>query len=47
MFTGIILHTGTIEAFERRANGAQLRIRTTDPEPFTRGERVSRSTASA
>ena len=41
MFTGIILHTGTIEAFERRANGAQLRIRTTDPEPFTRGESLA------
>lgn len=41
MFTGIILHTGTIEAFERKANGAQLRIRTTDPEPFTRGESLA------
>ena len=41
MFTGIILHTGTIESFERRANGAQLRIRTTDPEPFTRGESLA------
>jgi riboflavin synthase len=41
MFTGIILHTGTIEAFERRVNGAQLRIRTTDPEPFTRGESLA------
>jgi riboflavin synthase len=41
MFTGIILHTGTIEAFERRAHGAQLRIRTTDPEPFTRGESLA------
>jgi riboflavin synthase len=41
MFTGIILHTGTIEALERRANGAQLRIRTTDPEPFTRGESLA------
>ena len=41
MFTGIILHSGTIEAFERRANGAQLRIRTTDPEPFTRGESLA------
>src|SRR5918993_3124392 len=41
MFTGIILHTGTIEAFERRANGARLRIRTTDPEPFTRGESLA------
>jgi riboflavin synthase len=41
MFTGIILHTGTIETFDRKANGAQLRIRTTDPEPFTRGESLA------
>ena len=41
MFTGIILHTGTIETFERKANGAQLRIRTTDPEPFARGESLA------
>lgn len=41
MFTGIILHTGTIEAFERLASGARLRIRTTDPEPFTRGESLA------
>ncbi|HEX8619446.1 MAG TPA: riboflavin synthase [Thermoanaerobaculia bacterium] len=41
MFTGLILHTGTIEAFERLANGARLRIRTTDPEPFTRGESLA------
>lgn len=41
MFTGIILHTGTIEAFERRTNGARVRIRTTDPEPFTRGESLA------
>ena len=41
MFTGLILHSGTIEAFEKRANGARLRIRTTDPEPFTRGESLS------
>lgn len=41
MFTGIILHTGTIEAFERKPNGARLRIRTTDPEPFTRGESLA------
>jgi riboflavin synthase len=41
MFTGIILHTGTIEAFERRTNGARLRIRTTDAEPFTRGESLA------
>lgn len=41
MFTGIILHTGTIEAFERKPNGARLHIRTTDPEPFTRGESLA------
>jgi riboflavin synthase len=41
MFTGIILHTGTIESFDRLPNGARLRIRTTDPEPFTRGESLA------
>jgi len=41
MFTGIIQHTGTIEAFERRPNGARLRIRTTDAEPFVRGESLA------
>jgi riboflavin synthase len=41
MFTGIILHTGTIQSFERRSSGARLRIRTTDPEPFTRGESLA------
>jgi riboflavin synthase len=41
MFTGIILHSGTIEAFERRPNGARMRIRTTDAEPFTRGESLA------
>ncbi len=41
MFTGLILHTGTIESFERRANGARLRIRTTDPAPFERGESLA------
>jgi len=41
MFTGIILHTGSIESFEKRSNGARLRVRTTDPEPFTRGESLA------
>ena len=41
MFTGIILHTGTIESFERLSNGARLRIRTADPVPFTRGESLA------
>jgi riboflavin synthase len=41
MFTGIILHTGTIQSYERRPNGARLRMRTTDPVPFTRGESLA------
>jgi riboflavin synthase len=41
MFTGIINHSGTIESYERLANGARLRIRTTDSEPFTRGESLA------
>jgi riboflavin synthase len=41
MFTGLILHSGTIETFERLPNGARLRIRTTDPEPFSRGESLA------
>src|SRR5687767_6581941 len=41
MFTGIILHSGTIESFERRPNGARMRIRTTDSQPFTRGESLA------
>lgn len=41
MFTGIILHSGTIESLERLAQGARMRIRTTDPEPFTRGESLA------
>jgi len=41
MFTGIIHHTGVIEALERLANGARIRLRTTDPEPFTRGESLA------
>jgi riboflavin synthase len=41
MFTGIILHTGTIQTFDRLPNGARVRIRTTDPEPFTRGESLA------
>ena len=41
MFTGIILHTGTIQSFDRLSNGARLRIRTTDREPFTRGESLA------
>ena len=41
MFTGIILHSGTIESVERRENGARLTLRTTDPEPFGRGESLA------
>lgn len=41
MFTGIILYTGTIEHIERLPNGARMRVRTTDPEPFTRGESLA------
>lgn len=41
MFTGIILHRGTIESFERRGSGARMRIRTTDTSPFTRGESLA------
>jgi riboflavin synthase len=41
MFTGIILHTGTIERFERLASGARMRIRTSDPVPFVRGESLA------
>jgi riboflavin synthase len=41
MFTGIIQHSGTIEAYEKRARGARMRIRTSDAEPFTRGESLA------
>lgn len=41
MFTGIIHHSATIEAFEKLAHGARLRLRTTDKAPFERGESVS------
>ncbi|HET7435395.1 MAG TPA: riboflavin synthase, partial [Thermoanaerobaculia bacterium] len=41
MFTGIILHSATLESFERLPNGARLRLRTTDPEPFVRGESLA------
>ncbi|HEY3056702.1 MAG TPA: riboflavin synthase [Thermoanaerobaculia bacterium] len=41
MFTGIIHHSATIEAFERLAHGARLRLRGTDEEPYERGESVA------
>ena len=44
MFTGIILHSGIVESFQHRPSGARLRLRTTDPEPFTRGESLAVNT---
>ncbi len=41
MFTGIILHSGTVERVEKIASGARIRVRTTDPEPFARGESLA------
>lgn len=41
MFTGIIQHSATIESFERLPHGARMRLRTTDREPFERGESVA------
>jgi len=41
MFTGIILHHGTVESFERLGAGARLRLRVSDPEPFGRGESLA------
>jgi riboflavin synthase len=41
MFTGIIHHTGVIDAFERLSNGARIRLHTSDSEPFTRGESLA------
>lgn len=41
MFTGIILHSATIESFERLGHGARMRLRTTDPEPLERGESLA------
>jgi riboflavin synthase len=41
MFTGIINHSGIIDSLERLASGARLRLRTTDSEPFTRGESLA------
>ncbi len=41
MFTGIIHHSATIEAFEKLSHGARLRLRSTDEEPYERGESVS------
>ena len=41
MFTGIIHHSGVVEALERLEWGARLRISTTDQEPFLRGESLA------
>jgi riboflavin synthase len=41
MFTGIISHTGVIETVERLAAGARLRLGTSDPAPFVRGESLA------
>jgi riboflavin synthase len=41
MFTGIIHRTGIIESLVISESGAQLRLRTADPEPFTRGESLA------
>lgn len=41
MFTGIIQHSGTIEAYQKLEHGARLRFRSTDVEPYVRGESVS------
>ena len=41
MFTGIIQHSGTIEAYEKLGSGARMRFRSTDVEPYVRGESVS------
>ena len=41
MFTGLILHHGTIESFDKLPSGARMRIRTSDPEPFERGESLA------
>lgn len=41
MFTGIIHHHGVIDSFDRLESGARLRLRTSDPEAFTRGESLA------
>lgn len=41
MFTGIILHSATIESFEKLSHGARLRLRSTDGAPYVRGESVA------
>jgi len=41
VFTGIILHRGIVESFEKLEQGARMRLRTTDDEPFERGESLA------
>lgn len=41
MFTGIIHHHGIVDSFDRLQSGARLRLRTSDPEAFTRGESLA------
>jgi riboflavin synthase len=41
MFTGIINHSGVLETVERLDAGMRMLIRTTDREPFARGESLA------
>ena len=41
MFTGIILHSGIVETFEKLEWGARLRIQSATPDSLERGESVS------
>ncbi len=41
MFTGIILHSGTIEVFERLTAGARLKVRTSIDDDYQRGESIA------
>jgi riboflavin synthase len=41
MFTGIIEHSGVVEAYDRLEFGARIRVSTTDREPFVEGESVA------
>src|SRR5438876_3632069 len=41
MFTGLILHSATIDGLETLGDGARLRLRATFEEPFVRGESLA------
>jgi riboflavin synthase len=41
MFTGIILQSGIIDAFDRLDSGARMRVRTSDDVAFERGESLA------